>query len=278
MKKTKIKNIKNLIIHNGVFHCDEIFISALMQIINKNLIINRVAETTHKNTTATLVADIGGGYFDHHNNKNTGVRCSCKVFWEEYKTQIINLLQIKKEVIPSFEKFIEAINLQDLTGKCNIPELGDAFKKLNNTFLEKESNFTLAVNKMKLIIKLILRGASEEVILNKLINIINFRASAQKKAERIAEKYLQMPNKKNMEVWVLPVWLPYIQLYFKRNIEVPDKIIIKNERGYSVQSWNYSTINWDRISPQHIHKNTCIFVKNMHDAHLCTTKNEDDWF
>ena len=130
---------------------------------------------------------------------------------------------------------------------------------------------------MKLIIKLILRGASEEVILNKLKNIINFRASAQRRALNIAEKYLQMPNKKNMEVWVLPVWLPYIKLYFNRNIAVPDKIIIKNERGYSVQSWNYSTINWDRIIPKHVHKDTCIFVKNIHDAHLCTIK-KDDWF
>ena len=277
MKKNKIKNIKRIINHNGVFHCDDIFTVALMQLINNNIIIDRVAETTHKNTTATLVADIGGGYFDHHNNKNTGERCSCKIIWEEYKTQIINLLKIKKEGITSFEKFLEEINLQDLTGRCNLPELGEAFRSLNQTFLEKESNFSLAVNKMKLIIKLILRGASEEVILNKLINIINLRASAQKRAINIAEKYLQMPNKKDMEVWVLPVWLPYIKLYFNRNIAVPDKIIIKNERGYSVQSWNYSTINWDRITPKHVHKDTCIFVKNIHDAHLCTCK-KDDWF
>jgi hypothetical protein len=278
----KIKNIKRTILHNGVFHTDDVAVAAVLTLINKNIEIIRISKNKNfKNTTATLVADIGGGYFDHHNNTNSGERCSIKIIWETFKTQIIKSLNISKEVLPQFDLFINYINDQDLTGHNPMEGL-EKFRDFNPTFLERGKEnlyFKRAVFHMKKTFLMIIKGESLDKINEYLLFVSNLRAKAHNKAMKIAYKFLTMRNKREAEVWILPCWMPYIKLYFKEDIYVPNKIIIRTERSISVQSWNYHEIKWDeKIVPEHVHKNTCIFVKNIHDAHLCQTITNSYWF
>ena len=61
--------IKKLYVHGGSFHADDVFCAAVLSIINRNLEVERVLITGKDLTdieNGILMADIGGGAFDHH--------------------------------------------------------------------------------------------------------------------------------------------------------------------------------------------------------------------
>lgn len=58
------------ITHTGVFHADDVFCSALLKILNPDIDIQRVRSVPDDiDPATTIVFDIGGGEFDHHNTE-----------------------------------------------------------------------------------------------------------------------------------------------------------------------------------------------------------------
>lgn len=71
MEKLTIKKIKkshNIITHNGKFHADDVYSTALLKYINPNLKVIRVPSSQGYEVNGNIIVDIGGGRYDHHGN------------------------------------------------------------------------------------------------------------------------------------------------------------------------------------------------------------------
>lgn len=63
------RTIKQLTVHSGIFHSDDVFCGAVAKILNPDVKISRVADASEFKTdlqAGEIVADIGMGEFDHH--------------------------------------------------------------------------------------------------------------------------------------------------------------------------------------------------------------------
>lgn len=84
--------IKKLYVHGGSFHADDVFCAAVLSIINRNLEVERVLITGKDLTdleNGILMADIGGGAFDHHQEdaaiRKDGIKHSAvTLLWKKY--------------------------------------------------------------------------------------------------------------------------------------------------------------------------------------------------
>lgn len=61
-----MKNYKRAITHGGNFHADDVFSTALMKILIPDIEVSRVIAVPEDIEEDTIVYDIGGGKFDHH--------------------------------------------------------------------------------------------------------------------------------------------------------------------------------------------------------------------
>lgn len=66
--KLKTREINTIAVHSGKFHADDAFCVALAMIINPDIKVIRVNSVSEDlaNNQSILVADIGGGEYDHH--------------------------------------------------------------------------------------------------------------------------------------------------------------------------------------------------------------------
>ncbi|MCD8133028.1 MAG: MYG1 family protein [Clostridiales bacterium] len=58
--------VSKLIVHGGVFHADDVMCAALVRMINPDVQVERVFQVPENPEDGTVVADIGGGRYDHH--------------------------------------------------------------------------------------------------------------------------------------------------------------------------------------------------------------------
>lgn len=64
--KLKTKEINTIMVHSGKFHADDAFCVGLAMIINPDIAVARVNSVPRDIDPSVLVADIGGGEYDHH--------------------------------------------------------------------------------------------------------------------------------------------------------------------------------------------------------------------
>lgn len=120
-----LKNLRNFYTHGGVFHADEVFSTALLEIyLGRPVIPNRVFKVPESivDDEETIIYDIGGGKFDHHQEGS-------EVRDDEEKTPYSSFGLIWREVGPemfgpedaeAFDRnFVKAIDLTDNTGIPN---------------------------------------------------------------------------------------------------------------------------------------------------------------
>lgn len=102
--------------HGGGFHADDVFSSALLRMLNPNIVIlrgNAVPEEFDG-----IVYDIGGGKFDHHQKqklyRENGIPYAAfGLLWKEYGS-----LLLAYEDVETFDKeFVQQIDLSDNTGE-----------------------------------------------------------------------------------------------------------------------------------------------------------------
>ena len=58
--------IKEIYIHGGIFHSDDVMCVALARIANPQVKFQRVFKAPTEVEEVVIVADIGGGKYDHH--------------------------------------------------------------------------------------------------------------------------------------------------------------------------------------------------------------------
>ena len=112
-----------LVTHAGQFHADDVFSTALLALIatkeNKTISIDRVNNATDIPKDATIIYDIGGGEFDHHQvrtdtHQNTELTpyASFGLLWKKYGLELIKSMDISlgeetEQLI--FEKFEKSL-------------------------------------------------------------------------------------------------------------------------------------------------------------------------
>lgn len=125
----KFKMAKAIIVHVGSFHADDVFTVAYLQMYRKhlgmkplNVFRNVTLKETHNINHGFIVADIGGGEFDHHHREEdkkkraNGIPYAAfglvvRAFHEGFLSEI--------EYRRLDEKFIQGIDLHDNTGCGN---------------------------------------------------------------------------------------------------------------------------------------------------------------
>lgn len=130
--------------HGGVFHADDVFATALLQILNPDIRIERgfaIPEEFHG-----IVYDIGGGKYDHH-QKDRRVRengipyAAFGLLWKQFGGMLLSA-----EDVQIFDaEFVQMIDLTDNTGEKNelsrtisdyLPTWQEAEKQMEDCFLE----------------------------------------------------------------------------------------------------------------------------------------------
>lgn len=112
-------NYTEAVTHNGQFHADDVFATALIRILNPDIKIRRVRQVPED--FKGLVYDIGGGEFDHHDEKTKEVRknnvpyASFGKLWREFGEN----LTTKEHVIDMDKKLVQHIDDMDNGGSYN---------------------------------------------------------------------------------------------------------------------------------------------------------------
>ncbi|OON97520.1 MAG: hypothetical protein ATN31_08065 [Candidatus Epulonipiscioides saccharophilum] len=116
--------MKTMAVHSGIFHADDVFSTALMQGIYEDLTVIRTRDP-QKYNACDIVADVGGGKYDHHNvNKKLradGIPyCAFGLLWQDFGVAYIEknfakckltteqITQIKDTVALDFITLIDA--------------------------------------------------------------------------------------------------------------------------------------------------------------------------
>ena len=94
------------ITHNGIFHADDVFSTALLKIVNPSFSVKRLADIP-ETTDDLLIYDIGGGKYDHHGSNikyhDNGRRyASFGLLWNEYGEYISGSNVVAKRIEENF--------------------------------------------------------------------------------------------------------------------------------------------------------------------------------
>jgi len=125
-KKDSDKPVKHVVTHAGMFHADDVFSYALLNLVNniqENPVkyhLERVNNAVDIPENADIVFDIGGGKFDHHQDlnqfhedENKTPYASFGLLWKEHGHEIIDYFvkdmknvsqETKDAIFNSFEK------------------------------------------------------------------------------------------------------------------------------------------------------------------------------
>lgn len=138
-------NIKKAFTHNGIFHADDVFSSALLKYLFPEIKIERGDKVPDHYDG--IVFDIGGGEYDHHKSNNrirkNGIQYAAfGLLWEKYGREVLG------KAWKQFDKeFVQIIDNTDNTGEKN--PLSSIISDMNPLWDEKTDNmlcFNKAVN------------------------------------------------------------------------------------------------------------------------------------
>ena len=90
--KNNISKIKNAFTHGGIFHADDVFATALLKILNPDILVTRGNQIP--DNFEGIIYDIGGGEFDHHQKekriRENGVPYAAfGLLWEKNGEEIV---------------------------------------------------------------------------------------------------------------------------------------------------------------------------------------------
>lgn len=107
--------LKKLIVHGGHFHADDVMCAAMAKVLNPDVVIERCNVITDdmRNDANTIVADVGGGRYDHHQ-----VDCERHSDGSKYCASTLLFRDFEKDLFPNgtpaeFLRNLRAIELHD---------------------------------------------------------------------------------------------------------------------------------------------------------------------
>lgn len=212
----KMYNGMNACTHDGVFHADDVFSTALLRILNPEITITRAFKVEYN--FDGIVFDIGGGEFDHHFEgapvRPNGVPYSSfGLLWERFGR---SLFQTEISFQKVDEQLVQPIDLSDCTGEKNpLSLLISSFNTNWDSSEDKNEAFKRAV-----------KVAQE--MLSEFIESV-------KATERAKETLAQYEASSEDGIIVLEKFVPWGELTAK---EEPKFVIFPSLRG----GWNIQVV------------------------------------
>lgn len=164
-KTMEIATITTAYTHAGVFHADDVFSAALLKIINPEIRIQRVFSTAQiPEYKETLVFDIGGGRFDHH-QPDAEMRpdgtpyAAFGLLWREFGHLLVSDKQVEKidrALVSRMDAADNGVSLE-LTSV-----LFSSFNPNWNESASGDAPFTVAVDAAMMFLKNIINRANAE--------------------------------------------------------------------------------------------------------------------
>lgn len=172
IKTTKDINKANCITHNGTFHADEVFATAILSLILNDIVIYRANEIKQEMSTA-IVYDVGLGRLDHHQAGGNGQRengvsfAACGLVWREYYKEVLSNIGIDKKDINYLKDQIDKNLIQFIDANDNgiTPKISTEYKYVNlaniiaqfnpnwNENVDSDEKFIDAVNFAKVVLE-----------------------------------------------------------------------------------------------------------------------------
>lgn len=213
---TDIKEAK-YITHSGTMHTDEVFATAFLDLLKKDITLIRVPQVEiDKIEKDVLVYDIGRGKYDHHQDdaktRENGIKYSSfGLLFQEFGKEYLKQLKIEdiEEVFNTIDKeLVEGIDAVDngvfpeINANFKVKTLDDIIKACNPSFgsnQDENEQFIKAVDIAKIIFQEIIHNIVGKV-----------------KAKKIILQKLKVTEKDYLE---LEEYIPY------------EETILKNEEG-----------------------------------------------
>ena len=210
------KDLTEVYTHAGIFHADDVFSTALLNIYcGKLLQVNRVFKLPEDQVFAY---DIGMGKYDHHQVdaevRENGVKYAAfGLIWREIGVEILG----SEEAAENFDySFVQMIDIADNTGEKNpVSSIISSFNKNWDEMLVGDIYFHEAVE-------------VAQKILEKLFNSIK----STLRAEKIVKEYLEK-TPEDQEYVVFDKFAPWQEIIIPTNKKFA--IFPSNRGGYNVQ-------------------------------------------
>lgn len=159
------------ITHGGIFHSDDIMATAIIRKIKPDITITRVNGRINEVSDDTIVYDIGGGEYDHHQKGGEKYRINGEKFssvgliWKDFGWFIVNgNYEIWKEVD---KRIIEGIDRRDNGIAINEEySFGDIINSMNLSWDEEETPneaFFKAVDIAEMVLNRLIERATSKV-------------------------------------------------------------------------------------------------------------------
>lgn len=200
--------------HSGKFHADDVFSTALLQLIYPDIEITRGAVVPAD--FDGIVFDIGNGKYDHHQldkrvRENGVPYAAFGLLWEEYGSQIVGEKRAKK----FDEEFVQEIDLSDNTGvKSSLCSVISSFNSNWNEDADNEEQFWTAV------------AIAKQILEREIANI--------RSKETACDEVRCQVEKSDNQVLVLEKPMPWKEVVVDTDILY---VVLKSDRGgYIVQA------------------------------------------
>lgn len=178
--------------HGGKFHADDVFSTALLQILRPDVTVRRVMQLPED--FDGFAYDIGWGEFDHHQadapvRENGVPYAAFGLLWREYGASILGATEARR----LDERFIQPLDLDDNTG-CGgaIPDMIADFNPLWDSEVGADQRFWEAVT------------LARQILRNRIDNIL-----AIGRAYRIVKAGLRKTKDKVLVLDVYCPWKPF---------------------------------------------------------------------
>ena len=227
-----IKEAK-FITHSGVFHADDVFATAFLDLYYKNISVIRLDNVPLDVNNDVIIYDIGKGKFDHHQKeariRDNGIKYSSfGLLFEEYGLSFLERLKIenKEEVydylVKDFILSIDAIDngeFPSVTANYKVKTVSDIIKLYNPSYGSNDTsneNFVKAVN------------VAESIFSFELKNVCG-KVKASKKVKELLKN-------NNTDILLLDEYLPYEEVILTGNYNTKLVIYPSNRGGYCVKT------------------------------------------
>ncbi len=131
----------NLYTHDGLFHADEVFATAMLSLMAEEINVVRGGDLDIPQSGNWIVYDIGGGALDHHtpeNKENNGNHpgtvvpyAACGLVWKKYYEEILEAIDCPEQYYEKVYQRIESTLVLGIDASDNgINTIGDILKPL----------------------------------------------------------------------------------------------------------------------------------------------------
>ena len=221
------------ITHSGVFHADDVFATAFLDLYFTNISVIRLDSVPLNVGNDVIIYDIGKGKFDHHQKeariRDNGIKYSSfGLLFEEYGLSFLERLKIenKEEVydylVKDFILSIDAIDngeFPSVTANYKVKTVSDIIKLYNPSYGSNDTsneNFVKAVN------------IAESIFSFELKNVCG-KVKAFKKVKELLKN-------NNGDILSLDEYLPYEEVILTGNYNTKLVIYPSNRGGYCVKT------------------------------------------